>query len=110
MVKPVDGHVSNTQIRKLREKTAEFMATTFLDALNTALHNLGVMREWYRLDVQPGGVADRDPQVLELHYQSVLDLDDLRPCKMGVFHVCSTQEDSVYLQRRKTIIFEKKYR
>jgi Nucleotidyl transferase AbiEii toxin, Type IV TA system len=70
------GELSNTQIKKLREKTAEFMATTFLNALDTALQNLGVKRDWYRLDVQPGGVADRDPQVLELHYLSVLDPDD----------------------------------
>jgi len=69
------GELSNTQIKKLREKTAEFMATTFLDALDTALQTLGVSREWYKLGIQPGGVADRDPQVLELYYASVLESD-----------------------------------
>ncbi|MDO6433181.1 hypothetical protein Q4E93_21405 [Flavitalea sp. BT771] len=50
--------LSNTQIKKLREKTAAFMATTFRDALDDTLQALGVSQEWYRLDIQPGGEAD----------------------------------------------------
>jgi hypothetical protein len=69
------GELSNTKIKKLREKTAEFMATTFRDALDTALKELGLNQEEYRLGIQPGGVADRDPQVLELYYPSVLGSD-----------------------------------
>jgi len=69
------GELSNNQIKRLREKTAEFMATTFRDALDTTLQALGVSPGWYKLGMQPGGVADRDPQVLELYYSSVLESD-----------------------------------
>jgi len=69
------GELSNTQIKKLREKTAAFMATTFRDALDATLQALGVRPEWYQLGIQAGGVADRDPQVLELYYPSVLEPD-----------------------------------
>ncbi len=69
------GELSNTQIRKLREKTSEFMATTFRDALDTTLREVGLNQEEYQLGIQPGVVADRDPQVLELFYPSVLGSD-----------------------------------
>jgi hypothetical protein len=69
------GELKNNQIKKLREKTAEFMATKFRDALDTALQTLGASSDSYKLGIQPGGVADRDPQVLELYYPSVLESD-----------------------------------
>ncbi|HEY4207134.1 MAG TPA: nucleotidyl transferase AbiEii/AbiGii toxin family protein [Puia sp.] len=69
------GELSNNQIKRLREKTAEFVAITFRDALDTTLQTLGVSPEWYKLGIQPGGVADRDPQVLELYYPSVIESD-----------------------------------
>lgn len=69
------GELSNTRIKKLREKTAEFIGTTFRNALDTALQELGVNREEYQLGIQPGGVADRDPQILEVYYPSVLGTD-----------------------------------
>ena len=69
------GELSNTQIKKLREKTAEFMATTFMDSLSTSLNEMGVDQKLFKLVIQPGGVADRDPQILELYYHSVLEND-----------------------------------
>lgn len=69
------GEMTNTQIKKLRKKTAEFMATEFLAALETTLAGIGVDPRLMKLDIQPGGVADRDPQILQLHYQSVLEPD-----------------------------------
>jgi len=69
------GELSNTQIKKLREKTAAFMATEFLESLYAVLIQTGLDPQLIRLEVKPGGVADRDPQVLELHYHSVLQPD-----------------------------------
>jgi predicted nucleotidyltransferase component of viral defense system len=70
------GELSNTQIKRLREKTSEFMATAFMDSLSRSLTEMGVDPKLYKLEVQPGGVADRDPQILELYYHSFLDTDD----------------------------------
>jgi len=69
------GELSNTQIRKLREKTSEFMVTVFMDSLSRSLIEMGVDPKLYKLEVQPGGVADRDPQILELYYHSFLEPD-----------------------------------
>ncbi len=69
------GELSNTKIKKLREKTAEFMATTFMDSLSISLSEMRVDPKLFKLAIQPGGVADRDPQILELHYHSVLEAD-----------------------------------
>jgi len=70
------GELSNTQIKKLRGRTAEFMATVFMDSLSRSLTEMGVDPALYKLEVQPGGVADRDPQILELYYHSFLDADN----------------------------------
>ena len=70
------GELSNTQIKKLREKTSEFMATAFLDSLYKTLIEMGIDPKLFKLAIQPGGTADRDPQILELHYHSVLEADD----------------------------------
>lgn len=69
------GELSNTQIKKLREKASKFMATAFMESLSRSLTKMGVDPKLYKLEVQPGGVADRDPQVLELYYQSFLEPD-----------------------------------
>ncbi len=70
------GELSNTQIKKLREKTSGFMATVFMDSLSMSLTEMGVDPKLFKLVIQPGGVADRDPQILELHYHSVLETDN----------------------------------
>lgn len=70
------GELSNTQIKKLREKTSEFMATVFVESLSRSLTEMGVDPKLYKLEIQPGGVADRDPQILELYYHSFLHADD----------------------------------
>jgi len=67
--------LSNTQIKKLREKTSEFMATVFMDSLTISLNEMGVDPKLFKLAIQPGGVVDRDPQILELYYHSVLEAD-----------------------------------
>jgi Nucleotidyl transferase AbiEii toxin, Type IV TA system len=69
------GELSKTQIKKLREKTSEFMATDFMDSLLMSLNEMGVDPQLFKLSIQPGGVADRDPQILELYYHSVVEHD-----------------------------------
>jgi hypothetical protein len=51
------------------------MATAFMDSLSMSLKEMGVDPKLFKLTIQPGGVADRDPQILELYYHSVLEPD-----------------------------------
>jgi hypothetical protein len=67
--------LTSSQIRKLRERSAAFVANTFLPALQQVLLDMGVPAASFNLSIQAGGTADRDPQILELRYHSVYDPD-----------------------------------
>jgi len=73
-----DGDISKTQIKNLRKQSCEFISTTFLDDLTKTL------KEWKAIDeckliAQPVNDSDKDPQVIEIHYNSVIDTSEYLP-------------------------------
>lgn len=73
-----DGDISKTQIKNLRKQSCEFISTTFLADLTKTL------TEWKAIDeckliAQPVKDSDKDPQVIEIHYNSVIDTSEYLP-------------------------------
>jgi len=73
-----DGDISKTQIKNLRKQSCEFISTTFLDDLTK------ILTEWKLIDeckliAQPVIDSDKDPQVIEVYYNSVIDTSDYLP-------------------------------
>ena len=73
-----DGDISKTQIKNLRKQSCEFISTTFLADLTK------VLTEWKAIDeckliAQPVNDSDKDPQVIEIHYNSVIDTSEYLP-------------------------------
>lgn len=73
-----DGDISKTQIKTLRKQSCEFISTTFLDDLTK------ILTEWKAIDeckliAQPVKDSDKDPQVIEIHYNSVIDTSEYLP-------------------------------
>jgi hypothetical protein len=68
--------VSNAQISKLRKRSSEFICNEFSVELETTLVAMGVSKAFFTLLARATDVADRDPQVLELAYHSVLAPND----------------------------------
>lgn len=67
-----DDFVSNSQVKKLRKEASAFVCGPFREGLQTALEKFGVPADVFTLTVQESNVSDRDPQVLELTYPSVI--------------------------------------
>ena len=73
-----DGDISKTQIKNLRKQSCEFISTTFLADLNK------ILTEWKAIDeckliAQPVIDSDKDPQVIEILYNSVIDTSEYLP-------------------------------
>lgn len=73
-----DGDISKTQIKNLRKQSCEFISTTFLADLTK------ILTEWKAIDeckliAQPVKDSDKDPQVIEIHYNSVIDTSEYLP-------------------------------
>jgi hypothetical protein len=73
-----EGDISKTQIKNLRKQSCEFISTTFLADLTNKL------TEWKAIDeckliAQPIKDSDKDPQVIEIHYNSVIDTSEYLP-------------------------------
>jgi hypothetical protein len=73
-----DGDISKTQIKNLRKQSCEFISTTFLADLTK------ILTEWKAIDeckliAQPIKDSDKDPQVIEIHYNSVIDTSEYLP-------------------------------
>lgn len=73
-----DGDISKTQIKNLRKQSCEFISTTFLDDLTK------ILTEWKAIDeckliAQPVKDSDKDPQVIEIFYNSVIDTSEYLP-------------------------------
>jgi Nucleotidyl transferase AbiEii toxin, Type IV TA system len=73
-----DGDISKTQIKNLRKQSCEFISTTFLEDLTK------ILTEWKAIDeckliAQPVKDSDKDPQVIEIHYNSVIDTSEYLP-------------------------------
>jgi hypothetical protein len=73
-----EGDISKTQIRKLRKQSCEFISTEFLKDLTQTLTDWGVVAEC-ELFAQPVNDSDKDPQVIEIHYNSVVDTSEYLP-------------------------------
>lgn len=67
-----EGGISKNQIRKLKKKSCEFISTTFLEDLVQKLTEWKAIGEC-SLNAQPAKDSDKDPQVIEIHYQSVIE-------------------------------------
>jgi predicted nucleotidyltransferase component of viral defense system len=73
-----DGAISKTQIKNLRKQSCEFISTTFLADLTK------ILTEWKAIDeckliAQPVKDSDKDPQVIEIQYNSVIDTSEYLP-------------------------------
>jgi predicted nucleotidyltransferase component of viral defense system len=73
-----EGDISKTQIRKLRKQSCEFISTEFLKDLTQTLTDWGAITEC-ELFAQPVKDSDKDPQVIEIHYNSVVDTSEYLP-------------------------------
>lgn len=73
-----DGDISKTQIRKLRRQSCEFISTEFHEDLTQTLTDWGAITEC-ELFAQPVNDSDKDPQVIEIHYNSVVDISEYLP-------------------------------
>lgn len=73
-----EGNISKNQIKNLRKKSCKFISTTFLDDLKTKLTEWSAINEC-TLNAQPVIASDKDPQVIEIHYQSVVDTSEYLP-------------------------------
>jgi hypothetical protein len=73
-----EGGISKTQIRKLRKQSCEFISTEFLKGLTLTLTIWSASGEC-ELFAQPVTDSDKDPQVIEIHYNSVVDTSEYLP-------------------------------
>jgi len=73
-----EGDISKTQIKKLRKKSCEFISTQFFEDLTTVLIESKAI-DACKLIAQPVIDSDKDPQTIEIHYDSVLDTLDYLP-------------------------------
>lgn len=76
-----EGDISKTQIRKLRTKSCEFISTVFVEDLKK------VFTEWNAINecsiiAQEVKDHDKDPQIIEIHYKSILETSDYLPQKV----------------------------
>ena len=78
-----DGDISKTQIKNLRKQSCEFISTTFLDDLTKILTKWKAIDEC-KLIAQPVKDSDKDPQVIEIHYNSVIDTSEYLPQRVLV--------------------------
>lgn len=73
-----EGDISKTQIRKLRQESCEFISTEFLKGLAQTLTDWETIAEC-KLFAQLVTASDKDPQVIEIHYNSVVDTSEYLP-------------------------------
>ena len=73
-----EGDISKSQIKNLRKASCEFISTTFLEDLTKRFAEWKVIDEC-KLNAQPIIDSDKDPQVIEIHYNSVFDKSDYLP-------------------------------
>ncbi|MEO6721932.1 MAG: nucleotidyl transferase AbiEii/AbiGii toxin family protein [Ferruginibacter sp.] len=73
-----EGDISKSQIKNLRKKSCKFISTTFLEDLAQQFTEWAVIDEC-KLNAQPINDSDKDPQVIEIHYNSVFDKSDYLP-------------------------------
>lgn len=67
------GDLSNSQIKNLRKVSYKFISNDFKNAVEEQLLGMGFAPDMFTLSAQASKDSDRDPQVLELQYKSILD-------------------------------------
>ncbi len=72
------GDISKTQIKNLRKQSCEFISTTFLNDLTK------ILTEWKAIDeckliAQLVKDSDKDPQVIEINYNSLIEKSEYLP-------------------------------
>ncbi len=73
-----EGEISKSQIKNLRKVSCEFISTTFLKDIIKKFAEWKAIDEC-KLNAQPSKDSDKDPQVIEIHYNSVFDKSDYLP-------------------------------
>jgi len=70
--------ISKNQIKKLRKKSCEFFSTTFVSDLTNKFTAWKTIDEC-SLNAQEVKESDKDPQIIEINYNSVLEKSDYLP-------------------------------
>ena len=73
-----EGDIGKSQIKNLRKISCEFISTTFLEDLTKLFTKWKVIDEC-QLNAQPITDSDKDPQVIDIQYNSVFDKSDYLP-------------------------------
>lgn len=73
-----EGDISKTQIKKLRKQSCDFISTTFLKDLTAKLTEWKAISEC-KLIAQPIKNSDKDPQTIEIHYNSAIETSEYLP-------------------------------
>lgn len=73
-----EGDISKNQIKNLRKISCEFISTVFLADLTNKFTEWQAIKEC-KLNAQPINNSDKDPQVIEIHYNSVFDTSNYLP-------------------------------
>lgn len=73
-----DADISKTQIKNLRKQSCEFISTNFLADLTKILTECKAIDEC-KLIAQPVKDSDKDPQVIEIQYHSVIETSAYLP-------------------------------
>lgn len=73
-----EGDISKTQIKKLRKKSCGFISTTFVSELANKFSNWKIGDEC-SVNAEKVKQSDKDPQVIEINYSSVLEESDYLP-------------------------------
>ena len=69
------GEPNRSKIERLRRSASTFITTEFKDGLKKSLLNLGLKEDQFQLKARFAEDSIRDPQVLELQYNSILEPD-----------------------------------
>lgn len=76
-----EGDISTNQIKKLRKKSCDFISNDFVSDLKASLSNFKVTDE-SEVRAIVTEESDRDPQVIEIDYNSVLEKSEYLPSRV----------------------------
>lgn len=66
-----DGELSKNQVKMLRKKSYKYISEVFVEDLNTAFSDLGILE----FEIKPEAVksSDQDPLIVEIYYPSITE-------------------------------------
>ena len=65
------GDLTKGQIRKLRRKSHDFVATVMVDILQREFEKYNIDNQLFNIDVKNTNISDQDPEIIEIEYKSV---------------------------------------